>query len=65
MKTHAQMETQVDFGIWNMLGEDQVTARLGSAISMYHFPPTNQNLPYNPIGTTQTRKCSRSTYRAC
>jgi len=29
VKTEAQRETQVDGGIWNMLGEEQVTARLG------------------------------------
>lgn len=34
MKTHAQMGMQVDRGIWNMLGEEQVTARLGS---VYNF----------------------------
>lgn len=30
MKTHVLMETQVDGGIWKMLGEEQVTARLSS-----------------------------------
>lgn len=37
------MGTQVDLGMWNMLGEEQVTAGLGT---IYNFP--------QPIETFQT-----------
>lgn len=65
-RKHAQMATQVDPGMRNMPGEEQVTAGLGY-ICLFFFNPlplTNRNLFDIHLDTAQTRKCSCSTWRA-